>query len=312
MKFSTSVLLGLLLASSNEVFCSKLSDYLIFDSQRPPVDPKISENLRDSYSKFAGNAAIQAKQKRVEELIPKFDSNDSEIHLNDSENTQNGNPSIIQTIPRSLQVVHILDKLDKEQAPRSHEGTISMFRPDSVISKFMKQAKENESQSNTEKGSEVVVAEANATTASSDKTPEEVAKDKARSELIKSLNENEFALMARNKLKSKKEKKEKKESETDPDKHDEEVTKSTNSNNLKNDSKIAEPSREIPKPPTGIPIVEGSAASATTMHSEDESKSKFPWKAFLLSAGGLALVAAIVSAVYIATQTIEDEESVDL
>ena len=34
----------------------------------------------------------------------------------DSENTQNGNPSIIQTIPRSLQVVHILDKLNKDQA----------------------------------------------------------------------------------------------------------------------------------------------------------------------------------------------------
>ena len=44
----------------------------------------------------------------------------------------------------------------------------------------------------------------------------------------------------------------------------------------------------------------------------DPSKSKFPWNVLMLSAGGLALVAVIVSAVYIASQTDQDEESVDL
>ena len=58
-------------------------------------------------------------------------------------------------------------------------------------------------------------------------------------------------------------------------------------------------------------------AAATTVISEDTlhadpSISKFPWKTLLLLAGGLALVAAIVSAVYMASQTIQDEESVDL
>lgn len=58
-------------------------------------------------------------------------------------------------------------------------------------------------------------------------------------------------------------------------------------------------------------------AAALTTSSEgtlfaDPSKFKFPWKALMLSAGGLALVAAIVSAVYIASQTIQDEESIDL
>ena len=52
--------------------------------------------------------------------------------------------------------------------------------------------------------------------------------------------------------------------------------------------------------------------SATTMHSEDESKSKFPWKAFCSQLVDWLLLQLIVSTVYIATQTIQDEESVDL
>ena len=66
-----------------------------------------------------------------------------------------------------------------------------------------------------------------------------------------------------------------------------------------------------------IPKRIDTSASSTILSPEntllaDPSKFKFPWKALLLSAGGLALVAAIVSAVYIASQTIQDEESVDL
>ena len=299
MNFSTSVLLGLLLASSSEVICSKFSEYLLFDPQRPHVKPEISEIIRDSIYKSAGNTKIQEKQKWVEKKIFKIDSNDSENHsddsendlddfendLDDSENTQNGNPTIIQTIPRSLQVVHILDKLNKDQAPHSHEGTISMFGPGSVISKLMKQAKENESQSNTEKGSDVVVdAEANDTTASSDKTPEEAAEDKDHLEVTKVVDE----LI-------------------------ENVERNASSPSLSasvSDTKSAKSdhkNRDLSKDDS---VIDESTVSGTLL--DDSSKSKFPWKAFLLSAGGLVLVAAIVSAVYIASQTIQDEESVDL
>lgn len=67
-------------------------------------------------------------------------------------------------------------------------------------------------------------------------------------------------------------------------------------------------------------VKNGTSAAASTIVTDDPTdnlladptKSKFPWKALMFSAGGLALVAAIVSAVYIASQTNHDEESVEL
>ena len=76
---------------------------------------------------------------------------------------------------------------------------------------------------------------------------------------------------------------------------------------------------EPPHPAENQNVNNGIFAAASTISNDstenlyvEPTKSKFPWKAFMLSAGGLALVAAIVSAVYIASQTIQDEESVDL
>lgn len=86
----------------------------------------------------------------------------------------------------------------------------------------------------------------------------------------------------------------------------------------KPDKPVVPAGNSVPLNPGDIQNVNNeTSAAASTMISEgtllaDPSKSKFPWNVLMLSAGGLALVAVIVSAVYIASQTDQDEESVDL